>query len=457
MATPPIQSQIPFIPPTQLQPSEEEQKFPQVSSSSSSGALPPTAPPRLLPKTLSLDELASTSHVENPHRVTVEQIQNAVEKHDFFTLRTYLQQTIAAEYAEKLHDIGLRNEFFKAFTYLQETLKSDLPQLKKGEGEFENWTSQKRKEFELFITEGRGGESIQVFAKVPLTLNPHDPDYGSKIMKFANNTWHFRQRDIIPGTNTPLAEKKADVSLSEELLIPERVALKEKTLQDALTNFAILSNRLMPYFQRYGIHVRIFLRGMLGAGKTYFLERVLSISEKDTACADAVKKTLGGNLAHHESVSIHDLLGDPETTKNIPYLMSVKTNVRESDNFGRGKTSGLCAPKDGRAHVIYDLAVSLEEATQRIHKRAEGGVRIANDQEIRGSYEDSIKNRPAIIKAALENEKISWYLYYRGELIAQIERKQLSVISSKSEELKTLKENDSYLNSALEKIPFTTL
>lgn len=449
------------IPPLGLKPfgmqkfEQDERKGPdsqmdvaRVSSSSSSLGqllLPPSAPPALPKGPASLEELiASAPSIEEAMKgkntaPTADDIHALSGKNDFFGLKNAMQDLIVSEYQSGKYNLVLRDLIRDAFTKVQNSLKGELKPL---EEQIKTMKPSRMKdelqELVFFITEGRGAETVRIYSKILLPLDPLDSDYKDKIMQYAKKNWHFGAKDMIPGTGSTLLQLTVDNRAKHKIPLKESLRIEPRTNRireateamhkevEGLSDYLSESKFLNSYVGN-GFPCDLFVRGAMGVGKTTFIDRFLGLKEKDIFSSDALKNhpAFGKTpLAHHESTAAKDDL-DAWAAKNVKRRVHGQSNVRKRDNeiiAGIARTK-FC--------VICDLTADAKTVAARVAKRAEHGGRVQNEREFNDSINDAANNRPALIAEALKNPNICYQLYNttdeKPELIFEITKGQQAI------------------------------
>jgi len=406
------------------------------SSSSSSGQiqLPPSAPVALPKGPASFEELIASDPITEEAMKgkyiapTADEINSLANRNDFFGLKNAMQDFIVSEYQNGKYSIVLRDMFRVAFTKVQNNLKGELKQLEEQIKKME--PSPKKDELQelvFFISEGRGAETVRIYSKILLPLHPLDSDYRDKIMKYAQNQWHFRPKDLIPGTGKTLLQLTVDNKAKHNIPIKDSLRINDRTdrILEATESMyreveklsAYLSeSEFMNRFVGKGVPCDLFVRGAMGVGKTTFINYFLGLKEKDIFSSDALKNhpAFGKTpLAHHESTAAKDDL-DAWAAKNVKRRVHGQSNVRNRDN------EIISNIAKGKACVICDLTADAKTIAARVAKRAEGGGRVQNEKEFNDSINDAVNNRPALIAEALKNKNITYVLYDTSDVKPQV-------------------------------------
>lgn len=383
----------------------------------------------------------------------------------FSFLKEIFEGHVVAEYKAQKYDSAVRQKFLELFSEIQKALAPQFAGKKLEE------CRPDEKELYLFVTGGIGMESFRIFC--PFLLPPgvpvsrqqqksgydlFHPDYSGFAMQLAKGNLQLKEGFRIPGTDRliqkqdlPAGKKKLDITIDADLyqLARRREQVQiMKHFREIIRKADIQLENQSPFVLPPQGLIRFYLRGAIGAGKTTLLKDLFQLDE-DTQLfsADAVKKQLGGNLAHHESCMIADELENEFARCKI----SIKTNVRHRDN------EAILKSEEGTTKIVIDIVTDdLTLLKQRVHHR---GTRATSDEQIEQSFAEARDNRLALIEGALKDPHLTWILMRNpqqagggvprqpAQVIAKIEKQKLTILQPfLLEEM-----NDKALKAALKK------
>lgn len=367
--------------------------------------------PLALPRCLDLENLA---YLTGPSaKDTLQQIEQAKERGDYFDLKRLFEGVVANEWRMGEYNYDLRCEFFVAFSSLCQRLALSVEQIQKGEEKFQKLSPEQRKELLLFCVHGRGAESIRLFAKILLPLSIDDKNYDEKMIAFAENALLLYPDDLVPGLNLPLKAVSRNpycrVLLKEPLLLDERVDEQASYYSQACAKLRFLSDQLSKLNMNQGKEeqVNVFTRGMVGAGivnerRMGFLNDCLGIQEENLLFREDAEDQFGGFFARHETIAINERV----RRTAFPYVLFPDLNIRLEE------TQVICSPPPNTKHIVLDTAIEKSTVTKKLVQQAAiDGGELPSPQILEETYRGSVENRAAIVDAARKCQRIEWYLY----------------------------------------------
>jgi len=398
------------------------------------------APIDALPKTVSLQLLHAFALEKSPVNlsseevISIDTIWDCVGKKDLFALKKQLHLTIAREWAAQKFNYELRGECLKAVMNWKAYFAKEIKTLQDCQGKYPELPPADQSRLHLFATEGRGGESVRIFAKILLDplLDVTDEKYLGRIMTLATGKFQMRIGDTLPTSNGPFVltkekaaplkdkngqpEDKYPCDIEGSLFLEERVARQTELYEAAVKGLTELSKRIPSFIKKLDLtmligckKLAIFLRGEQGVGKSRLLSELLGLQEKEVFNSDTLKEDLGGTLCHHEAAALNDKI--VKNTSDLECTLNVKTNIKKRD------VSTLVEPKGEKTmHIIIDIYASSKTVEARLAQR--DSLHVIGKEEREMGHQESVQYRFGVIEGALKDHRVSYQLYSNdgGEL-----------------------------------------